>query len=84
LLKSQLDQFYLKQLKVAANTTDPMLAASSSNESEEGIKLRGETVLADVVEYDFDNCFEKLLASNSMCSSHKTMPSQSRKTVNEA
>jgi hypothetical protein len=63
---------------------DPMLAASSSIEFEGGSKLRGEAVLEDVVEYDFDNCFKKLLASNSMCSSNKTMPSQSRKTMNEA
>jgi hypothetical protein len=74
----------LKQLKVTANTMDQMLAASNSNESEGGSKLRGEAVIEDVVEYDFDNCYKKLLASNSTSSSNKTMPSQSRKTMNEA
>jgi hypothetical protein len=54
----------IKYLKVAENATGPMLAVSSSNESDEGSKLGDEAVLKDVVEYDFDDCFEELIASN--------------------
>ena len=69
-------QVRIKELKDAENTAESIDAVSSSIESDEGSQVGGEAVLEEAIEYDFDDCFEELIASNNTeCLLHTTHPS---------
>ena len=74
-------QVRIKELKDAENTADLIDAVSSSIESDEGSQVGGEAVLEEAIEYDFDDCFEELLASNNTKSTNKSASSTSGKTT---